>query len=76
MDYSAETYFVESYIKKDRQKRMLYELTTPKSVMRDWNASVITAASSSITTRSFWKAMIWKDSRSSLTSLRSTVKTV
>ena len=30
MDYSAETYFVESYIKKDRQKRMLYELTTPK----------------------------------------------
>ena len=30
MDYSAETLFVESYIKKDRQKRMLYELTTPK----------------------------------------------
>ena len=29
MDYSNERYFVQTFIRKDRRERLLYELTTP-----------------------------------------------
>lgn len=30
MDYSAEKHFVQTFIRKSRRERLLYELTTPK----------------------------------------------
>ena len=30
MDYSAETHFVQTFIRKNRRERLLYELTTPE----------------------------------------------
>ena len=30
VDYSAETHFVRSFIRKNRRERLLYELTTPE----------------------------------------------
>lgn len=33
MDYSAEKHFVQTFIRRNRRERLLYELTTPKKRM-------------------------------------------